>query len=490
MEGGQPQVPPTLKQLAPILKHSAQLRGQVPVMSYLCSLYAVQLGLKIKGNDPASKTFLFGLMDRLEQHRAELGSALSQIPDQKAFATNFAVKVFGHADDEYRDGLATRDTAKNFYASTVFFDVLRQFDDPLPEEIENMRKYAKYSAVQITKAIKQGIPVVHPDSELQDTQSDGFAIGGDFDPFSAAAGFPTIPSAGSPSSMMGQNVQSPPPHYGGGGGSPAPTQHHQAGQPYGSPSVTQPTPFDAYSGGGFDIPSVSHSFDHPASRRDLASPPSSAASSAAPHFPAMSPPPAHAFPPAFDAGGSNPYAPAPTSGSPQPPHDAAPAADDSIEQLLSLFPMRQRRRTDSEDQPVPRAAVEAAAAAVAHGVVAVRLSLPTTRPLGHATFCTAGGGASFASVAWPRPSGASPGTSPSTGSACPGPGPYPSTGAHLCPSAQHRLSTSRIHAFRRGLGESAKGLLSLRAMCRFEDTPYAVQNLQLALSLLTGKQYN
>lgn len=76
-------MPPTLKQLAPILKHSAQLRGQVPVMSYLCSLYAVQLGLKIKGNDPASKTFLFGLMDRLEQHRAELGSALSQIPDQK-----------------------------------------------------------------------------------------------------------------------------------------------------------------------------------------------------------------------------------------------------------------------------------------------------------------------------------------------------------------------------------------------------------------------
>jgi hypothetical protein len=45
---------------------------------------------------------------------------------------------------------------RNFYASTVFFDVLRQFDDPLPEEIENMRKYAKYSAVQITKAIKQG----------------------------------------------------------------------------------------------------------------------------------------------------------------------------------------------------------------------------------------------------------------------------------------------------------------------------------------------
>ena len=76
-------MPPTLKQLAPILKHASQLRGQVPVMSYLCSLYAVQLGLKVKGNDPASKTFLFGLMDRLEQHRAELGSALSQIPDQK-----------------------------------------------------------------------------------------------------------------------------------------------------------------------------------------------------------------------------------------------------------------------------------------------------------------------------------------------------------------------------------------------------------------------
>jgi hypothetical protein len=80
---GAGQLPPALKQLAPILKHASQLQGQVPVMSYLCSLYAIQLGLKIKGNDPASKTFLFSLMDRLERQRNELGSALPQGPDQK-----------------------------------------------------------------------------------------------------------------------------------------------------------------------------------------------------------------------------------------------------------------------------------------------------------------------------------------------------------------------------------------------------------------------
>jgi len=93
--GGElPQVPPGLqKKLGPILKHAAQLRAQVPFMSYLCTLYAAQLGLKLKGTDTANKVFLMQLMESLERQRGELGSSLPPASEQKVLTCSFLLVV-------------------------------------------------------------------------------------------------------------------------------------------------------------------------------------------------------------------------------------------------------------------------------------------------------------------------------------------------------------------------------------------------------------
>jgi vacuolar protein sorting-associated protein VTA1 len=49
-------------------------------------------------------------------------------------------------------------TAKMFYASSIFFNVLRQFDTggKLDADIENKQRYAEWRAAEITKACREG----------------------------------------------------------------------------------------------------------------------------------------------------------------------------------------------------------------------------------------------------------------------------------------------------------------------------------------------
>jgi TolA-binding protein len=92
-------------------------------------------------------------------------------------ATEFALKVFAAAgtnnqsinqsinslhnemhqiiDREDRAGKASANTARTFMAASAFFDVLQQFG-ALPTDLVDMRKYCKWKAADILKAIKEG----------------------------------------------------------------------------------------------------------------------------------------------------------------------------------------------------------------------------------------------------------------------------------------------------------------------------------------------
>jgi hypothetical protein len=59
------------------------------------------------------------------------------------------------SDREDRAGKASANTARTFMAAAAFFDVLQQFG-ALPSDLVDMRKYCKWKAADILKAIKEG----------------------------------------------------------------------------------------------------------------------------------------------------------------------------------------------------------------------------------------------------------------------------------------------------------------------------------------------
>jgi len=149
--------PPSLKQIAPFLKHAHQLEKHDPIMAYYCRYYAVQEGIHLRGSHPDEETkrFLIGLMDQLEKTKQQLGNTLD-VPDfGEKHVKAFALRVFQMADDQDRAGNADSNTAKNFYASFQFLDVLSQFGTLSPELAEK-QKYAKWKAANINQALKKG----------------------------------------------------------------------------------------------------------------------------------------------------------------------------------------------------------------------------------------------------------------------------------------------------------------------------------------------
>lgn len=130
------------------------------LIAYYCRAYAVDKGIKMRIDGAEVNTFLFGLMDSLELSK----KALVINNDSGAVTCeNYAHNIFAKADDEYRAGESTKETAKNFYAASSFFDILEQFG-PLDEEILEKRKYSKWKAADILKAIQSGQRPTLPDT--------------------------------------------------------------------------------------------------------------------------------------------------------------------------------------------------------------------------------------------------------------------------------------------------------------------------------------
>ena len=67
----------------------------------------------------------------------------------------FAQKIFDNADAADRAGRSDDKTAKALYASSIFFDVARQFGALAPE-LAAKQKYAAWRAGHIRTALKQG----------------------------------------------------------------------------------------------------------------------------------------------------------------------------------------------------------------------------------------------------------------------------------------------------------------------------------------------
>ncbi|KAL2523739.1 ProteinOF MAMMALIAN LYST-INTERACTING PROTEIN 5 [Abeliophyllum distichum] len=90
-------------------------------------------------------------MKQLEKDK----KSLTLGPDDSLHLEGFALNVFAKADKQDRAGRSDLNTAKTFYAASIFFEIINQFAELQPD-LEQKQKYAAWKAADIRKAIKEG----------------------------------------------------------------------------------------------------------------------------------------------------------------------------------------------------------------------------------------------------------------------------------------------------------------------------------------------
>ncbi|ERN01624.1 protein HOMOLOG OF MAMMALIAN LYST-INTERACTING PROTEIN 5 [Amborella trichopoda] len=141
------------KLLLPYLQRADELQKHEPLVAYYCRLYAMERGLKINPKERTKTTnaLLVSLMKQLEKDKKSLKLG----PEDNLHVEGFALNVFAKADKQDRAGRADLNTAKTFYAASIFFEILTQFGELQPD-IEQKQKYAVWKAAEIRKALKEG----------------------------------------------------------------------------------------------------------------------------------------------------------------------------------------------------------------------------------------------------------------------------------------------------------------------------------------------
>jgi len=228
---GLPALPPDLKPMSAYLQRSEELRDKDPIMAYWCAYYAAQVGISLKTKDPNARKILFELLGLLEQMKKEIGSsdAIENETASCAYVENFALRIFSIADNEDRKGSATMGTAKKFLAAANFLEILSVFDQsetasassPTPSDTTTLERirYAKWKAVEIAKAFREGRkPTPGPAGGLDNEPELPTVIPAGEEPFVSITAstpppsIPSFPSTHNPSPPATEHNIAPPPH--------------------------------------------------------------------------------------------------------------------------------------------------------------------------------------------------------------------------------------------------------------------------------------
>jgi vacuolar protein sorting-associated protein VTA1 len=160
-------IPPELKKISPYIRRAEELdRDPNPesrLVAYYLRQYAVLQGIPLAADSPAAKTCLGDVLGELEKEKPAMDNFT--VAEAAYVCRSFAYKVFDRADIEDREGRASKDTAKAFYAAASFLQILEQFADKnatdeatLKQQEDDRKKviYCKWKATEILKAIKEG----------------------------------------------------------------------------------------------------------------------------------------------------------------------------------------------------------------------------------------------------------------------------------------------------------------------------------------------
>jgi len=141
-----------LKTINPFLQRANEMERVDGKVAYYCRMFAVQEGLKLDGRSAAVNAALRDAMEKLE--RAKPSLALDA-DDDELYCESFAMKIFSKADEADRGGARGLNTAKSYYAASVFFEMLRQFNE-LERDIQEKQRYAAWRAGVLMKAVRTG----------------------------------------------------------------------------------------------------------------------------------------------------------------------------------------------------------------------------------------------------------------------------------------------------------------------------------------------
>lgn len=149
-----------VKILLPYLQRADEIQKHEPLIAYYCRLYVMDRGLKIPSKERTKTTtvILESLMKQLEKDK----KSVQLSSEDNLYVEGFAMNVFMKADKQDRSGRADLNTAKTFYAASLFIEILHNFGEVQPD-LEQKQKYAAWKAAEIRKALSEGKkPVTGP----------------------------------------------------------------------------------------------------------------------------------------------------------------------------------------------------------------------------------------------------------------------------------------------------------------------------------------
>jgi hypothetical protein len=149
--------PEELKPFKRYLVQANQIQKVKPAVAYYCRLYALTLMLDSIKEMPSQtiNEFAGGLVEKLEKDKKTISPPLDQERDSD-MVRDLAVSVFDRADQQDRDGEASIQTSHAFMTAFVLLEVMDLFGGDTDPQVEQMKKYAKWKAADISKAIKEG----------------------------------------------------------------------------------------------------------------------------------------------------------------------------------------------------------------------------------------------------------------------------------------------------------------------------------------------
>ncbi|MCJ1289717.1 hypothetical protein MMC34_001250 [Xylographa carneopallida] len=138
---------------------AAQVEKAKPPIAYWCNYWIVNqiLAKGLHTSDDESTTYTMGLMDKLEQMKAEHSQDDAIVDDVagQAYVEQFGLETFQRGQNAMSSNKVTKQTADTFHAAATFLE-LDHIWGPLDPEIAAKIKYAKFHALRIAKAFKVG----------------------------------------------------------------------------------------------------------------------------------------------------------------------------------------------------------------------------------------------------------------------------------------------------------------------------------------------
>ncbi|MCJ1394069.1 hypothetical protein MMC18_006947 [Xylographa bjoerkii] len=138
---------------------AAQVEKAKPPIAYWCNYWIVNqiLAKGLHTSNDESTTYTMGLMDKLEQMKAEHSQDDAIIDDVagQAYVEQFGLETFQRGQNAMSSNKVTKQTADTFHAAATFLE-LDHIWGPLDPEIASKIKYAKFHALRIAKAFRAG----------------------------------------------------------------------------------------------------------------------------------------------------------------------------------------------------------------------------------------------------------------------------------------------------------------------------------------------